>query len=170
MDVVKTATDWTRAEMLASGFFVLAGTAFLLASFGFWQAGRTDVARAYVVPMPLAGGLLAILGVGLFLSGEARLASVPAAYATDETSLLAAEIVHVEKVANDYRIAVLRVFPAIVALCARLIPFVDAPLWRASLITAVAMLTPVLLVDTNADARLRAYAAQLALAQGRPVP
>ena len=163
MDIVKTATDWTSAEMRSSGFFVLA-------SIGFSQMGRTDVARAYVVPMPLAGGLLAILGVGLFLSNEARLATVPAAYATDETGLLAAEIAHVEKVANDDRIAVFRVFPVIAALCALLIPFVDTPLLRASLITAVAMLTVILVVDTNADARLQAYAAQLALAQGRPVP
>lgn len=55
--------------MLSSGFFV-AGMTLLLASFGLWQMGRTVIARAYVVPMLPAGGLLAIVEVGLFLSGE----------------------------------------------------------------------------------------------------
>ncbi|WP_222435302.1 hypothetical protein [Puniceibacterium confluentis] len=60
MDIVKTATDWTRAEMLSSSFFILFGLSFLLASFGFWQLGRTDIARAYVVPMLVAGTLILI--------------------------------------------------------------------------------------------------------------
>ena len=58
---------------------------------------------------------------------------------------------------NDYRIAAFRVFPAIIALCALLIPFVDAPAWRAALITAIAMFTVLIVIDGSANTRLQDY-------------
>ncbi len=58
MNIVNTATDWTRAEMLSSAFLILFGLSFLLASLGVWELGRTDMARAYVVPMLVAGALI----------------------------------------------------------------------------------------------------------------
>ena len=61
-----------------------------------------------------------------------------------------------------YRIAVFRAFPRIIAVCAVLVPFLAGPLWRASLVTAIAMLAVIMLVDTGAIARLEAYREQLA--------
>ena len=66
---------------------------------------------------------------------------------------------------NDYRIAVFRIFPAIIALCALAIPFLEGAAWRASLTTAIAFLVVLILVDTNANARLDAYRAQLSLSE-----
>ncbi len=43
---MKAATDGTRAEMLSAAFFILFGLCFFLTSLGFWQLGRTDMARA----------------------------------------------------------------------------------------------------------------------------
>lgn len=164
MDILKTATEWTRAEMLSSTVFILFALAFLLASLGFWQMGRTDVARAYVIPMLIAGTLILILGLGLFFLSQARLTGFPAAYSADPAGFLTAEIARADKVLNDYRIAVYRIFPVIIAVCAVLIPFLAGPIWRASLITTIAALAVALVVDTNADARLQAYRAQLSLA------
>ena len=49
----------------------------------------------------------------------------------------------------------------IIALCSLLIPVLALPLWRASLITTIAMLVVILLVNTNANAQLEAYKARL---------
>ncbi|WPY95308.1 hypothetical protein T8T21_04045 [Limimaricola variabilis] len=166
MDIVKTATDWTRAEMLSSAFFILFGLSFLMASLGFWQMGKTDMARAHVVPMLVAGTLILIIGLGLFFPSQARLTNFPAAYATDAAGLVADEIARADRVLNEYRIAVFRVIPLIIAVCALAIPFFESPLWRASLITTIAMMAVILVIDTNANARLETYRGQLALAEG----
>lgn len=76
------------------------------------------MARADPVPMLVAGGLLLILGMGLFSPAQAQLAAVPTALADDPAGVVAAEIARADKVLNDYRIAVSRVFPLIIALCA----------------------------------------------------
>ncbi|MGB3616752.1 MAG: hypothetical protein WBA12_01420 [Catalinimonas sp.] len=68
MDILKASIDWAKAELLSTPFFVLFGIAFVAASFGFRQLGKTEMARAYVIPMLVAGALLMIIGVGLFLS------------------------------------------------------------------------------------------------------
>lgn len=161
MDILKTATDWTRAEVLSSAVFVVFGLMFLAASFGFWQLGKTDVARAYTIPTLLAGGLLVILGVGLLVPSFQRIEGFAAAYGADSSAFVTAELARSEKVLNEYRIAVFRVIPLMVATCAILIMLLDCPLWRASLITIVAILGVILVVDTNAHARLEAYHTQL---------
>ena len=50
IDILKTATDWAKPEMFSSGFFVLFGLAFCLSSYCFWQFGKTDTAKAYLIP------------------------------------------------------------------------------------------------------------------------
>lgn len=165
MNVVKAATEWTRAEMLSSAVFVAFGAAFLLASLGFGQMGRTEVARAFVVPLLVAGGLLVVLGSGLFAQNWAKLGGLAASSAADGPAFVAAEIARAEKVMGDYRLMVFRVFPAVIALCAMLFVLLDGPLWRASLIAAIAMLTVILIVDTNANARLEVYRDRLIVGQ-----
>ncbi|MHA6345978.1 hypothetical protein [Roseivivax sp. CAU 1761] len=169
MDIVKTATDWTRAEMLSSAFFILFGLSYLLASLGFWQLGRTDMARAFVVPMLVAGTLILIIGLGLFFPSQARLTSFPAAYATDAAGFIADEIARADRVLNEYRIVVFRIIPLVIAASALAIPVFDAPIWRASLITTLGMMTVILVIDTNANARLESYREQLARA-GKSFP
>ncbi|MFD0980081.1 hypothetical protein [Tropicimonas aquimaris] len=166
MDIVKIASDWARFEMHSAAAFAVFGLAFLLAALGFRHWGGTDFARAFLIPMLVSGVLLLILGVGLFLPAQSRLAAVPSAYANDGAAFLAAELARADKVLNDYSIAVFRAFPAIIALCALAIPFLAGPLWRASLITALAFFTVLILVDSNANARLQTYKQQLSVAAG----
>ncbi len=88
MDILKTAIDWTKAEMLSSSFFILFGATFLLASYGFWHLGKTDVARAYVIPASVAGGLLLIIGVGIFVQSYGRITGFAQAYEADASAFL----------------------------------------------------------------------------------
>jgi len=166
MDIVKAASDWARFEMLSTVAFMTFGLAFGLAGLAFRQLATTDLARAFTVPMLVAGGLLLIFGVGLFFPAQARLAAVPAAFGGDAAGFIASEIIRADKVLNDYRIAVFWVFPALIALCALAVPFLDGPYWRASLITAIALFTVLILIDSNANARLQDYRQQLSMAEG----
>ena len=50
MEIVKLATDWAKAEVFSTRFFILFAILFLIASIGFWQLGKTDIARAYITP------------------------------------------------------------------------------------------------------------------------
>lgn len=167
MDVLKTAIDWTKAEMFSSAFFVLFGVLFLLASLGFWQLGKTELAKAHIIPFGVAGVLLLIVGIGLLYSSWAKLTDFPMAYESDASAFVASELARADNTMNEYRIAVLRVIPFIVAACAVLILVFNAPVWRASLITTIAMMSVVLLIDTNANARLEAYKQQLLLFEKR---
>ena len=66
MDILKTSIDWAREELLSNGLFALFGAMFLVASLLFWSRGETDMAKAFVFPMMIAGVLMLILGGGLF--------------------------------------------------------------------------------------------------------
>ena len=68
MDILKAATDWAKAELFSTPFFILFGMGFLAASLAFWQWGQTDMATAYIIPTLVAGILLSVIGLGLFLS------------------------------------------------------------------------------------------------------
>lgn len=165
MDILKTATDWTRAEMFSSVFFILFGAVFLFASLGFRQLGRTEVANAYVIPTLVAGTLLMIIGLGIFLQSQGRVTSFPVAYHGDAAEFVVAEIKRADRVLTDYRIAVFRAIPLVIAISAVLILFMQSPIWRASLISTIAMMAVILMIDTNANARLEAYKEQLSLAE-----
>lgn len=165
MDILKTATDWAKAEAFSSSFFILFGIMFLLASIGFWQLGKTDVSKAYVTPTLIAGSLLLIIGLGLFVNNKSKVTSFPTAYASDASAFVKAEIVRAEKTSNEYKTIVFRIIPLIIAACALIIIFIDKPIWRASSITIIALMVVILLVDSNADARIEAYKQQLVSAK-----
>ena len=161
MDILKTAIDWTKAETLSCAVFIVFGLFFVLTSLGFWQLGKTDVAKAFVFPTLIAGTLLLILGVGLIIPNQMRLTDFPVAFSSDASAFVATELVRVEKTMGGYETAVFRVFPIIIAVCAVLTILLSTPVWRASLITIMAMMTVLMLVDINANARLEAYKAKL---------
>ena len=165
MDILKAATDWARAEAFSSAFFILFGIVFLLASIGFWQLGKTAVSKAYVIPTLIAGSLLLVIGLGLFFNNKSRITSFPIAYNKDASAFVETEIVRAEKTLNEYKTIVFRIIPLIIAVSALLIIFIDKPVWRASNITIIAMMVVLLLVDSNADARIEAYKKQLVLAE-----
>ncbi len=165
MDILKAATDWAKAELVSTPFFILFGVGFILASIGFWQLGKTDMARAYIIPTLVAGALLVTIGLGLFFTNKARVTQFETAYNSDASAFVASELVRAEATLKEYQTIVFKVIPVIIAICSLLIIFIDKPIWRASMITTIAMMVVILLIDGTAHARIDNYNQQLLLVE-----
>lgn len=157
MDILKTAIEWTKDEIFSSVAFILIGSLFVAVSIGFWQLGKTEVARAFIIPNLVAGILVLALGIGLLYTNNARLAKIESEYNSDAAAFVKAEITRTEKTIGEYKTFVFRAFPVIIILASLLIMLVDTPIWRAIGITTIAMIAFVTIVDSNADARIKAY-------------
>lgn len=163
MEIIKIATEWAKAEVFSSRFFILFAVILLTASIGFWQLGKTELAKAYVVPTLITGLFLLAVGVGIFFTNKSRVTSFEEAYKTNPTEFVKSEIIRTEKSIQEYRTIVFKIIPLLIAIAAALIVFVDKPVWRASCITFIAMAIVILLVDSNAHTRIDTYKQQLEL-------
>ncbi len=161
MDILKTATNWAKDELFSTPFFILFGIVFLVASLGFWQLGKTDLARAYITPTLVAGLLLVTIGLGLYFTNRARIPAFETAYNQDASAFVKSEIIRAEATLKEYKNIVFSAVPLIIIACALGIMFLKTPEWRASLITAIAMLVVILLIDGTASARMEAYYKEL---------
>lgn len=163
MDILKTAIEWAKAEVFSSQFFVLFGGLFVLATIGFWQLGKTETAKAFIIPTLVAGILLLIIGLGLVFNNKSRMASFTTAYQDDALAFVKTEISRTEKTMKEYQTVVFKAIPLIIVVAALLIIFIDKPIWRAIGITTIAMMAVILLVDSNANTRIEEYNKQLML-------
>lgn len=165
MDILKAATDWAKAEVFSTSFFILFGVVFILASIGFWQLAKTDLAKAYIIPTLVAGSLLLIIGLGLVFTNKSRITQFETDYNKDATAFVEAEVTRVKSTLKEYQTIVFKAIPFIIVVAALLIVFIDKPVWRASAITTIAMLVIILLIDGTAKARIDAYNEQLELVE-----
>lgn len=165
MDILKTATEWAKAELFSTPFFILFGVLFIAASFGFWQLGKTDMAKAYIIPLLIAGALLMTIGFGLFFTNKSRIVAFEKAYNNNASAFVQSEIERTEATLKEYNNIVFTAIPLIIAACALVIFFVNTPIWRASMITTIAMLIVILLIDGTAHSRIEAYNKQLQLVE-----
>jgi hypothetical protein len=110
-----------------------------------------------VIPALIAGLLLVTLGSGLLYQSLNRVTGFVTAYNSDASEFVASEVTRADQVLNQYRIAVFHVIPLIIAVCAVLLLFLEGPVLRASLIVTIAMMSVLLMIDTNANARLETY-------------
>lgn len=163
MEIIKFATDWAKAEVFSARFFILFGLLFLAASYGFRQLGKTEMAKAYIVPSLVAGLLILAVGVGIFFANKSRISSFKEAYKNNPTEFVETELERTGKIMGEYRNIVFKIIPFIIVVAALTIVFVDKPLWRAAAITSIAMMLVILLVDSNANARVINYHKQLML-------
>lgn len=161
MEILKAATEWAKAEVFSSRFFILFGVMFAVASLGFWQLGKTELAKAYIFPTLIAGLLLLAVGLGIFFTNKSRITSFEIAYANDSVAFVKSEISRAEKTIAEFRTIVFKVIPFIIVAAALLIVFIDKPFWKAIGITAIAMMVVILLVDSNANERIKVYYEQL---------
>ncbi|GAA3872067.1 hypothetical protein [Celeribacter arenosi] len=161
MDILKTATNWAKAEMLSNSVFILFAALFLAASFTLWQVARTDMARAYTVATLVAGILMLILGAGLLYGTWSSLSGFAEAAAQDTPGFVASEIARIDKTVAQYKTAVFKVMPLLIIAAAVLITVLSGPGWRAGLITTIAFLSIIMLVDSTAHARLVDYKVKL---------
>ena len=154
---------------MSTPFFVLFGLLFLCASAGFWQYGKSEIARAYILPTLVAGLLLIIIGTGLFFNNRNRLATFPTAYGEDPAVFVTAELDRTAATLQEYQTVVFTIIPLLIAGFAVGIVLVASPAWRAGFITAIAMLVVLLLVDGTAHGRMAAYQEQLRMVEEVPV-
>lgn len=167
MEILKASIEWARAEVFSARFFILFGIMFVGTAVGFWQIGKTDMAKAYVSPAAIAGGLLLAVGIGIFFANKSRVRSFETAYNNDPTAFVKSEIERTEKSMNEFRTIVFKVIPFIITASALLVVFVDKPNWRAACITVIAMMVVILVVDSNANARIQEYHEKLIQEDGR---
>ncbi|MEM9259504.1 MAG: hypothetical protein AAGA62_07640 [Bacteroidota bacterium] len=166
MRILDTALDWAKAETFSSLFFVFFGVVFVLATLGFWQLGKTEMARAFVWPTLVAGLLLLLIGAGLTFTNRSRMVSFPEAYANDANTFVAEEIARAEQTMREYQTIVFKIIPLIITVASLVLLFVNTPGWRAIGITTIAMRVVILFVDSNANARMEHYYEQLGLYVG----
>ncbi len=165
MDILKAATDWAKAELVSTSFFIIIGIVFVMASFGFWQFGKTELARAYIIPILVAGAFLMTVGFGLFFTNKARITQFETAYNADASAFVASELKRAESTLKEYKNIVFTAIPLIIVACALVMFFVNTPIWRASMISTIAMLAVILLIDGMAHARIDDYNKQLLQAE-----
>ncbi|WP_282087047.1 hypothetical protein [Aquimarina algiphila] len=163
MDILKIAIDWAKAELFSTPFFILFGLAFMAASLGFWQLGKTEMAKAYIIPSLVVGILLLTIGLGLFFTNKSRVTQFKTAYNKDASAFIESEITRAEATLKEYNTIVFKVIPIIIIVSALLIIFINTPTWRAISITTIAMLIVILLVDGTAYGRIDNYHKELKL-------
>ena len=161
MDILKASTDWAKAELYSTPFFILFGVIFLFACLGFWQLGKTELAKAYLVPTLIAGVLLIIIGIGLFYTNKARLTQFQSDFQDNQHLFVKTELERVNNTLNEYDVIVFTIIPIIIVICSVGLVFINQPSWRASLITSIAMLIIILLIDGTAQSRIVIYQEQL---------
>lgn len=160
MELLKLATEWAKAEVFSTRFFILFAILFLIACAGFWQLGKTDLAKAYIIPTLVAGILLLIIGSGLNYTNIQRVKQFEKDFNNDATAFYQSEIERLESTLKEYTV-VFKVIPVIIIIAVLLLLLINTPTWRAISITTIAMLIVILLVDGTAYARIEAYHKQL---------
>lgn len=162
MEPLKLATEWAKAEVFSTRFFIFFAIGFLITSIGFWQLGKTDLAKAYTIPTLVAGILLLIIGSGLNYTNIQRVRQFEKNFNTDASAFYQSEIERSENTLKEYSV-VFRVIPILIIIAALLMLFVNTPTWRAICITTIAMLIVILWVDGTAHSRIESYYKELKL-------
>ena len=75
MDLINLSTEWAKAEVFSTRFFILFAILFFTASIGFWLFSKIELAKAYVTPNLIAGLLIMKVGIGLFNTNKSRIKS-----------------------------------------------------------------------------------------------
>jgi len=123
---------------------------------GFWQLGKTPMAKALVWPLLISGLFLVAVSAGLYFANKPRIAQFETAYKNDADSFIQNEITRTTKSKHDLAL-VFKILPAIIIAAALLIMFSQSPLWRAIGVTTVLLMALLMLIDSNTDARNTAY-------------
>jgi hypothetical protein len=156
MEIIKLSTDWARAEVFSAKVVGLLSLSVFLAALGFWQLGKTLTAKAFVWPLFVAGLLLVAVSAGLYLANKPRIAQFETAYKNDRVAFITSEIERTAKSKHDLAL-VFRILPSIIIAAALLIMFNQVPLWRAIGVTTIFLMTLLMFIDSNTDARNTAY-------------
>ena len=164
MEIIKLSTDWAKAEVFSAKMTGLLSLLVLVVALGFWQLGKTPMAKSFGWPLMVAGLLLVAVSAGLYFANKPRIARFEAAYQNDAKSFIQNEIIRTAKSKHDLAL-VFKVLPAICIAATLLIMFSQTPLWRAIGVVTILLMTLLMLIDSNTDARNTAYHQQLQMAK-----
>jgi hypothetical protein len=156
MNILKVAMDWAKAEVFSAKISLLLSLLFFVAALGFWQSGKTAMAKAFVWPMLVAGIFIVAVSAGLYFANKPRATQFEKDYYTNAKAFVQTETVRTAKSQNDLAL-VFKVLPIIIIAAALLIAIVNAPLWRAIGITTIALMTVLMFIDSNTGARNTVY-------------
>ena len=156
MELLHLSTEWAENEVFSTRFFILFAILFFIASLGFWQLGKTDLAKAYIIPTSVAAILLLVVGLGLFFTNKLRIKQFSEEYNANSISFYESEIKRTESTLKEYKV-VFKVIPILIIVAALLILFFNSATVKAVSITTIAMLIIVLLIDGTAHSRIESY-------------
>lgn len=157
MESVKIATEWAKEEIFSSVFFILFGLLFLLGTLGFWHWGKTEQARAFIYPTMVCGILLLTIGIGLVYANQVRLEQFRSTAEGEFSTFVQTEQIRAERTIREYERVVFMIIPLLIAGLALLMVFAKQPLWHAICISTITMMAVILLIDSNASFRMKAY-------------
>lgn len=167
MEIIKAATEWAKAEIISSIFFMLFGLIYILVSVGLWKLGSTTLAKALILPLLIAGGLLLSAGVSFYLSNKSKLNNFETEFKADSSSVIKAEILRTESTMKTYKNVALKVFPAIIILAILISFFISNPTVKAICIAIIAFLSVLVILDSQALKRIKTYHQKLELADDK---
>jgi len=165
MEIIKAANEWAKAEVVSAIFFMLFGLGYLLASMGFWRLGNSPLAKALIIPLSIAGGLLLIAGISFYISNKSMLRTFETEYKADPSSMIKSEIERTESTIKTYKNVALKVFPAIAVVALLIFLFMSNPMVRAISIAIVAFFVVLILLDSQALKRMEIYHQKLELVE-----
>ena len=157
MNIQEAATNWAKTEAVYSMFFTFFGVMFLMISLGFWFLGKTDIAKAYIYPTLIVGSLLVLVGLGLFYSNYSRISEFSNGFNENSVAFIQSEINRIDKTLIGFKRTVFKIIPLIIIVCCTVIIMLDKPIYRATFISVIAMMIIIILIDSNAIARLENY-------------
>ena len=157
MNIQEAATNWAKTEAVYSMLFTFFGLMFLMISLGFWFLGKTDIAKAYIYPTLIVGSLLVLVGLGLFYSNYSRISEFSNGFNEKSETFVQSEINRVDKTLIGFKRTVFKIIPLIIIFCSIVIIMLDKPIYRATVISVIAMMIIIILIDSNAIARLENY-------------
>lgn len=160
MEILKLSTDWAKAEVFSAKIVWLFSMITLVVAFGFWYWGKTTMSKAFVWPMFVTGIFLAIVGTGLFFANKPRISRFEQAYVESPQDFVAQELQRTSKSQDELGL-VFKVLPVLLVISGLLILFLPAPVWRAIGITLALLVTFLMVVDSNTNARNSFYHEQL---------
>ena len=157
---MELSTDWAKAEVFSAKMVGLYSLLILFVAIGFWQLGKTAMAKAFVYPLLVAAAVILLIGAGLYWANKPRITQFVSEYNSNPQIFVQKEIERTAKSKRELAM-VFKVLPAIIIVAALLILFFDAPWCRAIGITSILVMVSLMVVDSNTDARNTAYHQQL---------
>lgn len=160
MDLLKLSTDWAKSEVFSAKMVWICGVLLFTAALGFWYFGKTDMAKAFVVPMIVSALLVAVIGGGLFYANKPRIQRFKQAYEADARMFAQQELKRTEQSAKELAL-VFRVLPLVLIASGLLILFLPSPFGRSIGISLALFTAFLMLLDSNTAARNTIYHEQL---------